>query len=73
MIEVARALDERPHAVVVWNGEEGDGPGGTSDLVAALRRLSDAERLTVIDPTPPSDCPQVNRPFSGAQASSNST
>jgi hypothetical protein len=52
IIDVARALEARPHAVVVWNGEEGDGPGGTSDFVAQLRRVSGDERLTVIDPTP---------------------
>jgi hypothetical protein len=52
MLELARALDERPHAVVVWNGEHGDGPGGTSDFVAQLRELSGDERLTVIDPSP---------------------
>src|SRR4051812_9227272 len=39
-----------PHAIVVWNGREGDGPGGTRDFV---RRL-DAPRdhIRVIDPTP---------------------
>lgn len=52
LIEVARALEPRPHAVVVWNGEEGDGPGGTSDFVAQLRRVSGDERLIVIDPSP---------------------
>jgi hypothetical protein len=48
--EVADELDERPHAVIVWNGEKGDGPGGTSDFVARLRRASGEDRVTVIDP-----------------------
>jgi hypothetical protein len=26
IIECAREIDERPHALVVWNGEKGDGP-----------------------------------------------
>jgi hypothetical protein len=36
----------------VWNGEKGDGPGGTSDFVARLGRVSGDERVVVIDPTP---------------------
>jgi hypothetical protein len=53
IIEVAREIDERPHAVIVWNGTEGDGPGGTSDFVSRLGRTSGDERVVVIDPTPP--------------------
>jgi PAS domain-containing protein len=53
IIERARAVDERPHALIVWNGEKGDGPGGTSDFVARLARVSGDERVVVIDPTPP--------------------
>jgi hypothetical protein len=52
IIEVARAIDDRPHAVIVWNGEEGDGPGGTSDFVARLGRVSGDERLVIINPMP---------------------
>lgn len=52
MIEVARELDERPHAVVVWNGEEGDGPGGTRDFVRRLGYTGPDEHVCVIDPTP---------------------
>jgi hypothetical protein len=33
------------------NGE-GDGPGGTSDFVARLDRVSGDHRVVVIDPTP---------------------
>jgi hypothetical protein len=51
ILTVARALDADPYAIVVWDGEPGDGPGGTEDFV---RRLGPAgERLVVIDPTPP--------------------
>ena len=52
IIERAREIDEHPHALIVWNGEKGDGPGGTSDLVAHLGRISGDERVVVIDPTP---------------------
>jgi NAD(P)-dependent dehydrogenase (short-subunit alcohol dehydrogenase family) len=48
ILAVARALDAHPYAIVVWDGERGDGPGGTEDFV---RRLGAAgERLVVIDP-----------------------
>jgi tetratricopeptide (TPR) repeat protein len=32
-IEFARRLDEKPIVLAVWDGCEGDGPGGTSDAV----------------------------------------
>jgi hypothetical protein len=48
ILTVARQLDPQPYAIVVWDGEAGDGPGGTEDFV---RRLGPAgERLVVIDP-----------------------
>jgi hypothetical protein len=51
IVAIARALDEHPYAIVVWDGRPGDGAGGTEDFV---RRLGAAgERLVVIDPTPP--------------------
>ncbi len=50
ILAVARALDAHPYAIVVWDGERGDGPGGTEDFV---RRLGAAgERLVIIDPAP---------------------
>ena len=52
IIGVAREIDEQPHALIVWNREEGDGPGGTSDFVARLGRASCPDRVVVIDPTP---------------------
>ena len=53
ILEVARAIDERPHAVIVWNGGEGGGPGGTKDFVDRLGQDGPDERVIVIDPTRP--------------------
>ena len=53
MIEIARSLDPEPHALIVWNGQEGDGPGGTRDFIAQLGHSEPGERVRVIDPTPP--------------------
>ena len=52
MVEVARSLDESPHAIVVWNGRKGDGPGGTKDMVWHLGVQGPGPRVRVIDPTP---------------------
>jgi hypothetical protein len=51
IVAIARALDAHPCAIVVWDGEPGDGPGGTEDFVGRLGATG--ERLVVIDPTPP--------------------
>jgi hypothetical protein len=50
-LEVARAQapPERLRAVVVWNGESGDGPGGTADFVARAREMG--AEIAVIGPT----------------------
>jgi hypothetical protein len=47
ILEIARSLDEHPHAVIVWDGRPGDGPGGTADL---LTRLGESGRVVVIAP-----------------------
>jgi hypothetical protein len=47
ILEIARSLDEHPHAVIVWDGRPGDGPGGTADLV---KRLGETGRVEVIAP-----------------------
>jgi hypothetical protein len=52
MVEEATRLDSRPHAVIVWNGKQGDGPGGTKDLVHHLGVDRPDQRVCVIDPTP---------------------
>ena len=51
MVDVARSLDDSPHAIVVWNGREGDGPGGTKDMVRQLGVQGPGPRVRVIDPT----------------------
>jgi hypothetical protein len=52
IVDIARQLSRTPYAVIVWDGEAGDGPGGTSDLVARLGYPENDPRLRVIDPTP---------------------
>jgi hypothetical protein len=52
IIEVARQIHPRPHAVIVWNGKEGDGPGGTRDSVSQPGHDLDDDSVAVIDPTP---------------------
>jgi hypothetical protein len=53
IVETARSLDgDQPHALVVWNGKEGDGPGGTRDFVRLLGFSGPAPNVRVIDPTP---------------------
>jgi len=52
MVDLATGLDPEPHAVIVWNGERGDGPGGTRDLVRRLGVDRPDPRICVIDPTP---------------------
>ena len=52
IVEEARAIDPEPRALVVWDGKEGDGPGGTHDFVGLLGYSLGDERIRVIDPTP---------------------
>ncbi|MGH2941221.1 MAG: patatin-like phospholipase family protein [Solirubrobacteraceae bacterium] len=52
IIETAHRISTQPPlAIVVWNGREGDGPGGTRDLVTRLGSGGAADRIRVIDPT----------------------
>jgi hypothetical protein len=53
MIDVARRADPAPHAVIVWDGRGGDGPGGTVDLVRGLGYDPADPHVWLIDPTPP--------------------
>ena len=55
ILEIAHAIDDRPHAIIVWNGAKGDGPGGAGDFAARLDRVSGDERLVVLNPTPPDE------------------
>jgi hypothetical protein len=60
IVAAARRYDPRPHALIVWDGESGDGPGGTADLVRRLGYAPGDPRVRIIDPTPP------GRPFRGS-------
>jgi hypothetical protein len=51
MVATARDLDPHPHALIVWDGQGGDGPGGTFDLVERLGYAIDDPHVAVIDPT----------------------
>jgi len=51
ILEIARALDPAPFAVVVWDGGDADGPGGTRDFLSRLG-ADDPGRLRIIDPRP---------------------
>jgi hypothetical protein len=52
ILQSARDLyDERVHAIVVWNGKGGDGPGGTADFVKKLDFDPADGTVAVIDPT----------------------
>jgi hypothetical protein len=55
IIEVARGIDEQPHAVIVWDGKQGDGPGGTLDFVSQLGHDLGDDGVLLIDPTPGQD------------------
>ena len=53
IIDVARAAGgQPPHAVIVWDGHAGDGPGGTRDFVRRLGHHGPDPRIAVIDPVP---------------------
>ncbi|MGR6963953.1 patatin-like phospholipase family protein [Geodermatophilus sp. URMC 61] len=52
LVEVARSMTASPHALLVWDGQRGDGPGGTADFVRRLGHTGPDRRVRVIDPTP---------------------
>jgi hypothetical protein len=52
IIEMARSLGPSLRALIVWDGEEGDGPGGTQDFVRRLGLRLNDDRLHLIDPSP---------------------
>ena len=52
VIELARSMSDEPHAAVVWNGEGGDGQGGTHDFVERLGHHGPGASVAIIDPTP---------------------
>lgn len=54
IVEEATALagGGRPHGLIVWDGGEGDGPGGTAAFVRRLGFDRPDPAVVVIDPTP---------------------
>ncbi|WP_448639710.1 patatin-like phospholipase family protein [Geodermatophilus sp. URMC 63] len=52
LVELAGSITPSPHALLVWNGQSGDGPGGTADFVRRLGYTGPDPRVRVIDPTP---------------------
>ncbi|MEU0554221.1 hypothetical protein [Dactylosporangium sp. NPDC006015] len=51
MVDLVKGLDDRPRALLVWDGRNGDGPGGTADMVARLGYDVTDPHVRVIDPT----------------------
>jgi hypothetical protein len=51
MVDTARRIDAKPHALIVWDGTAGDGPGGTSDMVQRLGYSTHDSHLRLINPT----------------------
>ena len=53
LLDSARAASgsEPPHAIVIWDGQEGDGAGGTRDFLHGLGFAGPNDRVAVIDPT----------------------
>lgn len=39
MLDLARGSDPTPTLLALWDGKDGDGPGGTAEMVDAIRRL----------------------------------
>lgn len=65
MLEVARERNggAAPLALLVWNGQGGDGPGGTKDLIDRLGLPGQGmSRARVVDPSPRGGAPQRGRP-----------
>jgi hypothetical protein len=50
MIEAARSIDPRPHVIAVWDGQCGDGPGGTADMIRQLGVRPADPRVRLIAP-----------------------
>jgi hypothetical protein len=52
IVDEATALaGGRPHGLIVWDGGDGDGPGGTADFVRRLGYDRPHPAIAVIDPT----------------------
>jgi hypothetical protein len=55
IVDLARTIDPEPQAVSEWNGREGDGVGGTADMVRRMGLDPGDRRLRIIDPTSQAD------------------
>jgi hypothetical protein len=49
MLELAKMHDPMPTLLALWNGQNGDGPGGTADMVDAIQRMGG--RVVIIEPS----------------------
>jgi hypothetical protein len=52
IVDLARSMHPEPRALLVWNGQAGDGAGGTADMVDRLGYHRDDPRIRIVDPTP---------------------
>jgi hypothetical protein len=53
ILDTAQALSpDHFGAIVVWNGQRGDGPGGTAHFVSRVKALQKNVTIVAIDPTP---------------------
>jgi hypothetical protein len=50
MVDTARRIDAKPHALIVWDGTAGGGPGGTYDMVKRLGYSTGDPHLRLINP-----------------------
>lgn len=50
MVDLARRIEARPHALTVWDGMPGAGPGGTADLFRRLGYSAHDPYLRLISP-----------------------
>ena len=53
ILDIAESLcHSRVHAIVVWDGQRGDGPGGTAGFIRLLGEHESVLEIRVIDPAP---------------------
>jgi hypothetical protein len=52
IVDLARQIDARPHALIIWDGMSGGGLGGTADLVRRLGYNTHDPHLRLINPVP---------------------
>lgn len=52
IVDLAQSMHPEPRALLIWNGQAGDGAGGTADMVDRLGYDRDDPRIYIVDPTP---------------------